>query len=89
MRTIEIKGHAEDEDYSCDQETYEHPGKSARDVLREGYKDTCVLKPLEQPRSITKSVKRPTTYHVYDREGVEKKDEEYTNWEATLIELPD
>lgn len=83
MKTIEVKGRLDDGDL----ETAVHQDKSAREVMREQYHDTCVLKPLVQPKSTRTSILRPTTYIVEDRNGVNERESEGDPL-ATLVELP-
>lgn len=86
MRTIEVV-QTHDECETPEVNVWE--GKSARDVLKERYDDNHILKPAEQPRPVSSGIKRPKLYRVEDRRGVEKKQTEDVELEATLFELPD
>lgn len=84
MKTLQINDNGSDSDTV---KTILHEGKSAKDVLRERFEDTCVLKPIEQPKSISTTTSHPTTYIVENREGCDDRKEE-GQWAATLVEIP-
>lgn len=65
-----------------------HSDKSPKDVLREGFKDTCTLMPnqTEVPRSLKPGQEYVKSYSIMDRDGCEKGCENYTG--VTLVELP-
>jgi hypothetical protein len=81
MKTLQITG----SDYDENLETTLWLDKSARDVLRDRYGDTCIIREVAQPKSLSHSVVRPKTFSVEDRDGMERS--EVGESIGTLVEL--